>query len=287
MPKSIYFSILFTVLLIGCDRFSKTESGLNYKILSRGVNSQLPSVGEYVQCHISIANQDDSVFYSTFGKTPERILISDFTHKGGDIMEALQILSEGDSAKILISADSFYFKTRRETMLPSYIKKGSMLTFLIKMDRKLNQYQVDSLINSEKIERWNKEIKDITKYCNKNNLEVKIDTATGLRYQFHQKGADTAQRIVEGKIVTFHFIGKLMDGTEFFNSYTSGQKQTIRVVKGNLNPIGLYEVLIKMREGEKATFIMPYDLAYGARGVEGIVPPFSTLVYEINILKVQ
>jgi FKBP-type peptidyl-prolyl cis-trans isomerase len=42
-----------------------------------------------------------------------------------------------------------------------------------------------------------------------------------------------------------------------------------------------------MREGEKATFIMPYDLAYGARGVEGIVPPFSTLVYEINILKVQ
>lgn len=287
MLKNSYFLILCSFFLVACEHFSKTESGLNYKILSRGVNSQLPSVGDFVQCHLSIANHNDSVFYSTFGKTPERILITENTHKGGDIMEALQILSEGDSAKILISADSFFYKTRGEASLPSYVKAGTMLTFLIKMDKRLTKFQVDSLINSEKIERWTNEIKEINKYCVKNDLEVKIDTTTGLRYQFHQKSSDTAQKIIEGKVVTFHFIGKLMDGTEFFNSYTSGQKQTVKVIKGNFNPIGLYEILIRMKEGEKATFIMPYDIAYGAKGVEGIIPPFSTLVYEINILKVE
>ncbi|MDP2174777.1 MAG: FKBP-type peptidyl-prolyl cis-trans isomerase [Bacteroidota bacterium] len=287
MYRNLLIIILLSFVFVGCNHYSKTESGLRYQFLQRGKGIVLPSIGDYLQCHISIYNANDSMFYSTFGRIPERILLTTPTHKGGDIMNALSILSEGDSLKALINADSFFLKTRGEIVLPDYVKTGSDLKFIIKLERRLNAFQVDSLRNAEKIERWKNEIVMINQYVIKEGLEVKIDTLTGLRYQFHQKLSDTAQKIRDGSIVTFHFIGKLMDGTEFFNSYTMGQAQTIKVFREQFQPIGMYEILTRMKQGEKATFILPYDLAFGARGVEGMIPPFASLVYKVNILKVR
>lgn len=284
--KNNIFILASLVLIAACQNYSQTESGLRYKILYKSPNKALPEKGEFLQCFYSITNSEDSIIYSNFGQIPDRILLQDPTHAKGDIMEAIGMMSEGDSAMFLINADSFYFKTRMENELPFYIKPHSDLKFLIKMDRRLSKFQKDSLVNVEKIKRWSEEIENINKYIKKNNLEMKVDTATGIRYQFHKVMPDTAKKIYEGCIARFHFIGKLMDGTEFFNTYTYGQPETIRINK-ELDPIGVYEMLIKMREGEKATFILPYDLAFGAAGREGIIAPFSTLVYEINVLKVQ
>lgn len=284
--------IIFAVILLGglssCNNYSKTESGLRYKFLSRSKKQSLPVIGDYLQCNYSITNSEDSIVFTNFGRTPDRILLVAPSHKGGDIMEALSIMAEGDSAQFLISADSFFQKTRLEMTMPSYIKPGTDLKFIIKMDRKLNKYQVDSLVNSEKIMRWNEEVKNILGYVKKKGLEMKLDTLTGIRVQFHSKAtSDTAKAIHEYSTVKFHFIAKLFDDTEFYNSYTMGQPQIVRVMKEQFQPIGMYEMLLMMKEGEKATFILPYDLGFGAKGVEDIVPPFSTLVYEINILKVE
>lgn len=285
--QSFLYLLVLSLLTVGCNNYSKTESGLRYKFLHRSDKKNLPVEGNYLQCYYSITNSEDSTVLSIFGQTPDRILLTKPTHAGGDIMEALSIMSEGDSAQFLISADSFYLKTRMDAELPSYIKPGSDLKFVIKMDRKLTKFQVDSLINTEKIKRWNDEIENINKYVKKNSLVVNIDTLTGLRSQFYKTMPDTATKIVDGKVVQFHFIGKLMDGTEFYNTYTQGKPQTVRVARDQFKPIGMYEMLIKMREGEKATFILPYDIAFGAKGVEGMIPPYSTLVYELNILKVE
>jgi FKBP-type peptidyl-prolyl cis-trans isomerase FkpA len=287
MRKIHFFYFALILLVTACSNYSKTESGLRYKFLKKSTIKDLPDLGEYLQCYYSITNSEDSVILSIFGKTPDRIQLVQPTHKGGDIMEALSIMSEGDSAQFLISADSFYLATRQELSLPDYVKPGSDLKFTIKMDKRLTKFQVDSLVNMEKISRWNEEITNINTYVRKNGLEVSIDTTTGLRIQFHSKMPDSSRVIREGSVVKFHFIGKLMDGTEFYNSYTMGQPQTVRVSKEQFQPIGMYEMLIRMKEGEKATFILPYDLAFGAKGVEGMIPPFSTLVYELNILKVE
>ncbi|MES2618608.1 MAG: FKBP-type peptidyl-prolyl cis-trans isomerase [Bacteroidota bacterium] len=289
MYKHFLFCIgILSLVLSSCSNYSKTESGLRYKFLKRGDNQSLPVVGDYLQCHYSITNSDDSVVYSNFGRNPDRILLVEPTHKGGDIMEALSIMAEGDSAQFLIVADSFFYKTRFETELPSYIKPNTDLKFIVKMEKRLNKYQVDSLTNVEKLRRWTEESENIAAYIKKSGLEMTLDTATAIRVQFHAKASnDTARAIVEGDKVKFHFIGKLFDGTEFYNTYTMGQPQIIQVIKEQFQPIGMYEMLIKMKEGEKATFILPYDLGFGARGVEGMIPPYTTLVYEINILKVE
>lgn len=285
--QSFLYLLVLSILTAGCNNYSKTESGLRYKFLHRSDKKNLPVEGNYLQCYYSITNSEDSVVLSIFGKTPDRILLTKPTHAGGDIMEALSIMSEGDSAQFLINADSFYLKTRMDAELPSYIKPGTDLKFVIKMDRKLTKFQVDSLVNAEKIKRWNDEIVNINKYVKKNGMEVTLDSLTGIRSQFFKTMPDTATQISYGKVVQFHYIGKLMDGTEFNNTYTLGKPETNRVSREQFQPLGLYDMLIKMREGEKATFILPYDLAFGAKGVEGMIPEYSTLIYEINILKVE
>lgn len=288
MRNRNYILFAFLILMLGaCNNYSKTESGLRYRILYKSPNKDLPKIGEYLQCYYSITNSEDSVIYSIFGKTPDRIQLVSATHKGGDIMEALSILSEGDSAQFLINADSFYLKSRMENELPSYIKPGTDLKFIIKMDKRLTKYQVDSLVNIEKLARWNDEIKNIMTYVRKQGLEMQLDSGTGIRVQYIKTMPDTAKKIVEGSVAQFHFIGKLMDGTEFYNSYTMGQPQAVSVVRERFEPKGMYEMLTRMREGEKAIFILPYDLAFGAKGIDGMIPPYSTLIYEINILKVQ
>ena len=148
---NLFLFSLICITLVACDNYSKTENGLRYKFLMRSEHQDLPNQGEYLQCYYSITNSDDSVIYSIFGTNPDRILLTKPTHKGGDIMEALSIMTVGDSARFLISADSFFLKTRGEVSLPSYVKSGSDLKFTIKMDRRLNKFQVDSLINVEKL----------------------------------------------------------------------------------------------------------------------------------------
>ncbi len=286
-----YNFIIVGLMLIGltaCNNYSKTESGLRYKFLKRSDVTSLPEIGEYLQCYYSITNSDDSIVYNNFGRTPDRILLVAPSYKGGDIMEALSIMAEGDSAQFLISADSFFFITRQETQLPFYIKSGTDLKFIIKMDKRLNQYQKDSIVNAERIARWKTEVENIMAYTQKQGLTMQLDSGTGIRVQFHSRAeTDTAKAIHENSIVKFHFIARLFDDTEFYNTYTMGQPQVVRVIRDQFQPIGMYDMLIKMKEGEKATFILPYDLGFGAKGIEGMVPPFSTLVYEINILKVE
>ncbi len=289
MHKKNYLFVLGIIaLLAACNSFSKKESGLRFKFLKRSQNLVLPTLGQYLQCNYSIANSEDSIIFNNFGRSSDIILLVAPTHKGGDIMEALGCMAVGDSAAFLINADSFFLKTRLATELPSFVKKGSDLKFVIKLNKVLTAYQKDSIVNAEKIARWNEEIVNINNYVKKNGLVVQMDSTSGIRYQFHAKAnADTAKRIAENSVVKFHFIAKLFDGTEFYNSYTMGSPRIVRVLKTQLDPIGMYDMLTKMSEGDKATFVLPYDLAYGADGVEGMIPPFSTLAYEINILKVE
>lgn len=288
LKKNFIYLIGIIILISACNSYSKKESGLRYKFLKRGQNLVLPTIGQYLQCNYSIANSEDSIIFNNFGRTPDIILLVAPTHKGGDIMEALGSMAEGDSAAFLISADSFFLKSRLASELPSFVKKGSDLKFVIKLNKTLTAYQKDSIVNAEKIARWNEEVVNINTYVKKNGLVMQMDSSNGIRVQFHAKAnADTAKKINENSAVKFHFIAKLFDGTEFYNSYTMGSPRIVRVLKTQLDPIGMYDMLTKMSEGDKATFILPYDLAYGADGVEGMIPPFSTLCYEINILKVE
>lgn len=100
------------------------------------------------------------------------------------------------------------------------------------------------------------------------------------------------RRLSEGKgkkpgptsMVTVHYTGALINGKVFDSSVGRGQPATFGL--DQVIP-GWTEGLQKMREGEKAEIVIPQDLGYGARGAGGAIPPYQTLVFQVELIKVQ
>lgn len=115
---------------------------------------------------------------------------------------------------------------------------------------------------------------------NKKKTEVK-ETASGLQYVVEKEG--TGAQPGASDEVTVHYTGKLLDGTVFDSSVNRGEPATFplnRVIPGWTEGVQL------MKEGAKYTFFIPSDLAYGAQGVPNAIPPHSTLIFDVELIKV-
>lgn len=111
--------------------------------------------------------------------------------------------------------------------------------------------------------------------------EVKT-TPSGLQYVVEKEG-EGAQPTAEDE-VTVHYTGKLLNGTVFDSSVNRGEPATFplnRVIPGWTEGVQL------MKEGAKYKFFIPSDLAYGANGVPNVIPPHSTLIFEVELIKVN
>lgn len=109
-----------------------------------------------------------------------------------------------------------------------------------------------------------------------------ITTASGLQYKVLQQGSGK-QPTVQDR-VTVHYAGTLIDGTPFDSSIKRGQPATFGV-SGVIR--GWTEALQLMKEGDKWMLYIPYDLAYGERGSGAQIPPYSTLLFEVELIKVN
>lgn len=117
----------------------------------------------------------------------------------------------------------------------------------------------------------------------KNRLKPGIKTtASGLQYQVLTQGSGIKPR--ESDTVTVHYRGTLVDGTEFDSSYNRREPATFAV---NAVIPGWVEALQLMSEGSKWMLFIPSDLAYGPGGTGGTIGPNATLIFEVELLKVN
>ncbi|MBI1960985.1 MAG: FKBP-type peptidyl-prolyl cis-trans isomerase [Candidatus Liptonbacteria bacterium] len=87
-------------------------------------------------------------------------------------------------------------------------------------------------------------------------------------------------------IVSVNYLGTLPDGTKFDSSYDRGQPFSFTIGKGEVIQ-GWEKGLIGMKVGGKRKLTIPASLAYGDRGVPGMIPANATLVFEIELLGVR
>ncbi len=106
-------------------------------------------------------------------------------------------------------------------------------------------------------------------------------TGTGLQFRSLKAGAGKSPGPTS--VVTVHYTGKLINGKKF-DSSVGGEP-----ISFPLNRVipGWTEGLQLMKEGETAELVIPQDLGYGARGAPGAIPPYQTLVFEVELIKVQ
>ncbi|CAA9197720.1 hypothetical protein FLA105534_01779 [Flavobacterium bizetiae] len=127
-------------------------------------------------------------------------------------------------------------------------------------------------------------------------------TASGLKYVITKKG--TGVKGAEGSNIYFHYAGYFENGNLFDSSIASIAKaygkydanrdaqkgyQAFPFAVGKKDGMipGFIEALDMMTDGEKAIFFLPSNLAYGEKGAGGVIPPNSTLVFEIETYQNQ
>jgi FKBP-type peptidyl-prolyl cis-trans isomerase len=115
---------------------------------------------------------------------------------------------------------------------------------------------------------------------NKTKSGIKT-TASGLQYEVIKEG--TGPKPTEADTVTVHYIGTLINGTEFDNSFKRGEPISFPVT-GVIR--GWTEALQLMPEGSKYKLYIPHQLAYGPND-NGPIPGGSVLVFEVELLKVN
>ena len=115
---------------------------------------------------------------------------------------------------------------------------------------------------------------------NKNNEGV-VETESGLQYQIVNPGSEIKAIAVD--TVEVNYKGTLLDGTVFDSSYDRGES-----IKFPLNAViaGWGEGIQLIGEGGKINLWIPYELAYGERAAGADIPAYSTLYFEVELLKV-
>lgn len=86
-----------------------------------------------------------------------------------------------------------------------------------------------------------------------------------------------------GQRVSVHYTGWLTDGTKFDSSVDRGQPFGFTLGQGQVIA-GWDEGVATMKKGGKRKLTIPSELAYGERGFSGLIPPHSTLVFEVELL---
>jgi FKBP-type peptidyl-prolyl cis-trans isomerase len=108
---------------------------------------------------------------------------------------------------------------------------------------------------------------------------------SGLRYVVRSPGTGDATPPV-GSLITCNYAGRLLDGSEFDSSYRRGVPFSFRLGAGQVIK-GWDEAFALLHKGERATLVVPYWLAYGAKGQPPKIPGKATLVFEVELIDWQ
>jgi FKBP-type peptidyl-prolyl cis-trans isomerase FkpA len=115
-----------------------------------------------------------------------------------------------------------------------------------------------------------------------NRVQETITTKSGMQYTSLKEGAGASPGAND--TVRVHYRGTLMNGREFDSSYKNGRPAELRL--GNVIKCWA-EGLQMMKVGGKARLACPSNLAYGDEGIKGVVPPFATLTFEVELISIR
>lgn len=232
-----------------------TESGLQYTIVEAH-KGEKPKAGDKVSVHYTGRLADGKVFDSSVdrGEPIQFTLGVRQVIPGWD--EGIALLSKGDKATFVIPPALAYGSQGAGGVIPP----NATLTF-----------DVELVDFTPKVE--------VKPY---DTTHVKAaTTASGLRYfMISSKGGPKA---ASGDKVKVHYTGRLMDGKVFDSSVERGEPIEFNLGEGRVIP-GWEEGIALLGKGDKATLVIPAELAYGAQGAGGVIPPNATLVFDVELV---
>ena len=171
-----------------------------------------------------------------------------------------------------------------EKVNPTELAKGIADALAgVKVDLAQCNESVSEYLTAQQAKKFEGNVAEGKKFLEENKKRPEVKTTnSGLQYEIMKAGAG-AKPTANDK-VTVHYHGTLLNGTVFDSSVERGQPATFGI---NQVIPGWVEGLQLMPLGSKWKFFIPYDLAYGERGAGGEIGPFATLIFEVELLKIN
>lgn len=142
--------------------------------------------------------------------------------------------------------------------------------------------EIHERMQAAKQEQFEGAVQAGTEFLAKNAKREEISvTESGLQYETINQGS--GDKPTPDSTVRVHYHGTLIDGTVFDSSYDRGEPAEFPV-NGVIK--GWTEALQLMSPGDKLRLYVPHDLAYGEQGAGAAIGPFSTLVFDVELLEI-
>jgi FKBP-type peptidyl-prolyl cis-trans isomerase FkpA len=239
---------------------------------------------DFVTFHLETRTEKDSVLKSTF-KTQEPIVkeisIEEYKYSDKGFMEDMLLkLQVGDSATFLVDSESLFEAIKRPR--PAFIQQGSKVKYIVKVLKAQNDVEVNADEQGVLFKKKKVDEKIIAEYVAKNMQGAK-KTYSGIWYNIHQQGEGDFAVIDD--VVAIEYTGKFLDGKVFNSSERDGRLLEFPVGAGFVIK-GLDEVMLLMKKGAKATFVIPSYLAYSEEGLGDKIPSNSPLIFEIQFIDI-
>ncbi len=272
--------------------YDKVEEGLYVKYFTQNKEGRQAASGDILTMSMTYGTEDSTLFDTGLNGQPVQ-LRADSGKYVGDILTAFMNMRMGDSAAIIVNADSFFMKTAGMPSSPDFIDSAAMLYFTVGLTNIQSMEEMQAEADIKNAEAEANEMVILAKYLEDNNITTE-PTESGLIFISKKKG--TGKQAVAGKKVKVNYEGMFLDGKYFDTSVEEAAK-----ANGIYNPQRPYgpfdfdlgagqvikgwdEGIAMMKEGGKARLIIPSKIAYGAAPRPGA--PFSTLIFDVELVEV-
>ena len=274
--------------------FQRLPNGVQYKIFTTSTSPKI-KLNDVVSINMIQKTDKDSVLFSSFKDGHPAKLQVQAPKDPVDLMGFLPLLAVKDSALFKIPTDSI-FKGAPDSERPAFFPKGSFLSLTVKVEKVQSMEEAMAEYQTEVTRMKGEENSALAKYIAANNLKPNT-TASGLRYLITK--SSVKPKPVNGDTVYVNYIGSTLEGKVFDSSIEAeaskaglqqaGRKyEPIKLVLGQGQVIkGWEEGLLLLNEGSKATFLIPSDLGYGPQGAGQDIKPFSSLRFDLELVKVK
>lgn len=283
MTKTSLLTIALASLMAACSsnngEYTKTKSGLTYKILAKGSGPQVKR-GQFLKVQYT-QRINDSVLQTTFGGVPAYAKV-DSVGAVYNPAEIFELLHEGDSVIVVQEVDSIL---KKNPMLPPFMKKGDKMKLTLKVVDILENEQAVQANQAEEMK--GQEGRDqviVDEYIKKNNIKAeKIGRGTYVSITSPGSGITPDS----GKFVAVKYRGRLLaTGKEFETNMDAGKEPLRFPIDQQRVIAGWDEGLKKFAKGSKGVLYIPGFLAYGMRPGPG-GSQNEALIFDIEMVDIS
>lgn len=288
MHRVLLGALLFAnVFLLGCGNYDyqKTKQNLVYKIFREGKGDQIVP-GTFLKIHFD-AVVDDSILFSNFGKIPAYGRYDSMPQPAYDFLDFLGEMRVGDSAVYVRSLDTLVSKGF--LTYGGRIKRGGTIIGHLRV---VQSFASDTMFMGDQLKEMEalrqRESDALESWLKSNNVTGYQKLKDGVFMVVHKEGAGA--KADSGKLVKVNYTGRLKDGTVFDSNIDStfGHVEPLQFTVGMRQVIPGWDVALQaMKVGTSATVYIPSMMAYGMQGGGEKIPPYTDLIFDIELLEVS